>query len=101
MSLSNPAPTPQHSYTAKDLQVWLASYFAELLGLQPAEINIQAPFDTYGLDSAQVMIIASKVENLLGFQLSPLLVWHYPTIELLSQRLAEEFGGSETELFQI
>ncbi|MBD2770847.1 acyl carrier protein [Iningainema tapete] len=100
MSLSNPASTPQHSYTAKDLQVWLASFLAEVLGLQPVEIDIQAPFDSYGLDSAQIMIVAHKVGNLLGFQLSPLLVWHYPTIESLSQRLAEELGV-ETELFQI
>ena len=101
MSLSNPASTPQPSYTAKDLQIWLVSLLGELLGLQPAEINIQEPFDNYGLDSTQAMIIAAKVQKLLGFQLSPLLVWHYPTIESLSQRLAEEFGGSETEVFQI
>jgi thioester reductase-like protein len=35
-------------------------------------------------------MIVSRLEDLLGFQPSPVLLWHYPNIESLSQRLAEE-----------
>lgn len=97
MSSSNQIPT----YTAEEIQNWLTSHLAELLGVEAAEIDIQAPLDSYGLDSAQGMLLAAKAGKFLGFQLSPLLLWHYPTIELLSQRLAEESQASDSEVFEI
>ena len=36
MSLSNPIPT----YTAEEIQTWLTSHIAELLGVEAAEIDI-------------------------------------------------------------
>jgi acyl carrier protein len=89
------------SYTAIEIQVWLSTQISEMLGITLNEIDVTAPLDSYGLDSAQGMLLASKASKLLGFQLSPLLLWHYPTIELLSQRLAEEFQNSELEIFEI
>jgi thioester reductase-like protein len=79
------------SFTAADIQAWLVSNLAELIGVENDEIDIQENLESYGLDSAQAMILVSKLEKLLGFQPSPLLLWHYPNIESLSQRLAEEF----------
>lgn len=89
------------TYTAEDIQAWLTSHLAELLRVEADEIDIQAPLDSYGLDSAQAMLLASKAGKFLGFQLSPLLLWHYPTIESLSQRLAEEYESSDSEVFEI
>ncbi|MBU7586761.1 MAG: acyl carrier protein [Nostoc sp. TH1S01] len=89
------------TYTVEKIQAWLTSHLAELLGVEVAEIDIQAPLDSYGLDSAQGMLLVAKGGEFLGFQLSPLLLWHYPTIDLLSQRLAEEAQASESEIFEI
>jgi acyl carrier protein len=91
----------QNSLTAEDIQVWLVSQLAEVLNVEASEIDITAPLDSYGLDSAQAMVLAAKAGKYLGFQLSPLLLWHYPTIESLSQRLAEEVQNSESEVFEI
>lgn len=85
---------------AAKIQSWLVSQIAEELGVEPDDIDIQVPLDSYGLESTQVMLLASKAEKLLGFQLSPILLWHYPTIESLAQRLAEE-PESESEFFEI
>ncbi|PHJ58160.1 polyketide synthase [Nostoc linckia z18] len=82
--------TLKQSFTAADIQHFLVSNLAELLGVEPAEIDIEEHLENYGLDSAQAMILVSKLEKLLGFQPSPLLLWHYPNIASLSQRLAEE-----------
>ncbi|AFZ24738.1 thioester reductase-like protein [Cylindrospermum stagnale PCC 7417] len=82
--------TFKQSYTAEDIQVWLVSNLAELIGVTTDEIDVKEHLENYGLDSAQAMILVSKLEKLLGFQPSPLLLWHYPNIEALSQRLAEE-----------
>jgi acyl carrier protein len=101
MNFSNSATIAKQSYTAEEIQAWFVSHLADLLGVEAAEIDIQAPIDSYGLDSAQAIIIATKAGNFLGFQMSPLLVWHYPTIESLSERLAEEFETSDSEMFQV
>jgi thioester reductase-like protein len=82
--------TLKQSYSAADIQAWLVSNLAELLGVEADEIDVNENLENYGLDSAQAMTLVSKLEELLGFQPSPLLLWHYPTIASLSQRLAEE-----------
>lgn len=76
--------------TAQDIQSWMLSQLAEQLSIEVDEIDIQEPLDTYGLDSAEAMILASKAEKLLGFELPLNLLWLYPNVEALSERLAEE-----------
>ena len=76
--------------TAQDIQSWMLSQLAEQLNIEADEIDIQEPLDTYGLDSAEAMILASKAEKLLGFELPLNLLWLYPNVEALSERLAEE-----------
>ncbi|MBX9253650.1 thioester reductase domain-containing protein [Desmonostoc muscorum CCALA 125] len=82
--------TLKQSLTAADIQIFLVSNLAQLLGVETSEIDIEENLENYGLDSAQAMILVGKLEKLLGFQPSPLLLWHYPSIAALSQRLAEE-----------
>lgn len=94
-------PQSVKSYTPVEIQAWLVARISEQLGIAPDEIDIREPLDSYGLDSAKAMLIATKAEKLLGFQLSPILLWHYPTIEALSQRLAEEAENSDSEVFEI
>lgn len=78
------------TYSAGQIQDFMVANLAEVLGTTPEEIDVQEHLENYGLDSAQAMIIISKLENLLGFKPSPVLLWHYPTIAALSQRLSEE-----------
>lgn len=91
----------KHSFTAQEIQDWLVSHISELLGVKASEMDIRKPLDSYGLDSAQAMMLASKAQKLLGVQLSPMLLWHYPTIESLAQRLAEESEVSASETLEI
>jgi acyl carrier protein len=86
--------------TAK-IQAWLVSEVSSLLGVNPEEINIRERLDSYGLDSAQSIIIASKAEKFLGFKLSLIHLWYYPTIEELSIRLSEELENLQSEIIQI
>ncbi|MGB3422206.1 MAG: thioester reductase domain-containing protein [Dolichospermum sp.] len=80
----------KQSYTAESIQAFLVSHLAEVIGVTTAEIDVHENLENYGLDSAQAMIIISKLEELLGFKPSPILLWHYPNIAALSQRLSEE-----------
>lgn len=87
--------------TADEMQDWLACQIAEQLGVDSDEIDIRAPFDSYGLDSVQAMSIANLGKQHFGLQLSPLLMWNYPNVESLSKHLFEELEASELEMFEI
>jgi acyl carrier protein len=98
-SISN--TTVRQSYTAEDIQAWMVSHLAEQLGVEPNDIDIREPFNSYGLDSMQAMLLASKAERFFGFKLSPILLWNYPTIELLTQRLAKESEDSKSDSLEL
>ena len=87
----------KESYSAEQIQDYLVANLADLIKVDIAEIDIQENLENYGLNSAQAMILVSKLEALLGFQPAPVLLWHYPTIESLSQRLAEESEESDVQ----
>ena len=87
--------------TAEDIQAWLVGQIANELGVKVDDINIRSPFDSYGLDSMLALSIASAGQQFLGVEVSPLLLIHYPTIELLSRHLAEELEASGAEFFEI
>ncbi len=87
----------QNPITPEEIQNWLIEQLATQLQVEPTVINPGITFDSYGLNSSQILVIASKAEQQFGFKLSPVILWHYPTITALSQRLTEEFATPEQE----
>jgi len=85
----------KQSINATEIQTWLLSNLAELLHISAEEIDVTQPLDSYGLDSTQAMVMITKLQKMLGFELSPMLLWHYPTIEALAERLAEQAEESQ------
>ncbi len=83
--------------TEKAIQDWLIRQLAEQLELEPAEIDIHAPFDSYGLSSREAVILSGDLEEWLGRTLSPTLAYEYPTIQALAQFLAGEAGRQMPE----
>jgi acyl carrier protein len=77
--------------TAAEIQSWIASYLAELLEIEPDEVNVTIPFDQYGLDSSAAVGMTGDLEDWLGSKIDPTLLYDYPTIEALARHLAEEF----------
>lgn len=76
--------------STEKIQTWLVSYLAELLEIDPSDIDETTPFDRYGLDSSATMSMTADLEEWLGLELEPMLFYDYPTIERLSQHLAQE-----------
>ena len=76
--------------TAADIQTWLVDYLANLLEIEPNKVKVSTQFERYGLDSAAVVGLSGDLEEWLGLELDPTLLYDYPTIETLSQHLAEE-----------
>ena len=74
------------------IQTWLTTQLAEQLGIACEHIDSRIAITEYGLDSITGVSLAGDLEEWLQLQLSPTLLWDYPTIELLAQHLAEEAG---------
>ncbi len=97
MIQTNPNSNPK---THKEIQQWLVEQVAEQVQINSDQIDIKAPFDSYGLNSSQALSIAAKAERKFGCKLSLVLLWHYPNIESLSHRLLEEIITTE-KVFEI
>lgn len=81
------------SLSATEIQGWIVSYLAEMLEVDPEEIEVAIPFDRYGLDSSIAVGMTGDLEDWLKKELDPTLLYDYPTIKVLAQHLAEEFYG--------
>jgi acyl carrier protein len=86
----------QSQNTAETIQAWLITEFSERMDIDPDEINVQEPFSNYELSSAEALALLSKLERTLEQRLSATLLWNYPTIEALAQRLAEQLSVSKS-----
>ncbi|MEM7552758.1 MAG: acyl carrier protein [Cyanobacteria bacterium P01_A01_bin.84] len=77
-------------FSKQEIQDWLVSYLSELLEIEPTEVDVTIPFERYGLDSSAAVGMTGDLEEWLGLDLDPMLLYNYPTIEQISQHLAEE-----------
>ena len=83
---------------ANTIQSWLITHLAEQLGFSPVDIDIRKPFAEYGLDSMVGVFLAGDLEDWLGLQLSPTVLWDYPTAEALTHYLAAELQRQGVEV---
>jgi len=68
----------------QEVSAWLRAQVAQYARLEPADIDVQAPFASYGLESVAAMDISGKLEQWLGRRFSPTLVYDYPSIKALA-----------------
>ncbi|WP_202972007.1 acyl carrier protein [Moorena producens] len=81
---------PKKPGSEADIQAWLVSYLAELLEIESDEIDVKIPFDRYGLDSSAAVGLTGDLEDWLGSEIDPTLMYDYPTIQAMAQHLAIE-----------
>lgn len=88
-------------YTAEKIQEWMVSKLAELLSVDANSIDIQQSLEDYGLDSSRAMVLVTQAEKIFGVEISPVLLWHYPNIAALSQRLAEDIADKAADIADV
>ena len=76
--------------TATEIQAWIVAYIADLLEVDGEEIDVTIPFDRYGLDSSAAVGLTGDLEDWLGREINPTLLYDYPTVEALVQHLSLE-----------
>ncbi|AHC73995.1 ptzD [Candidatus Endolissoclinum faulkneri L5] len=65
-STSNAYSTPAVNLVDSGLINWLRDIFSKALKLNPSELAVDEPYESYGVDSLVAMDIRSKIENKIG-----------------------------------
>ncbi|CCI31025.1 type I polyketide synthase [Microcystis sp. T1-4] len=79
------------------IRQWLVNWLSEKRQLTLKEINIQESFSNYGLNSLQMVNLAADLGKLLDKNVSPTLLWDYPSISELADYLGEKTGTSPVQ----
>jgi 8-amino-7-oxononanoate synthase len=74
---------------AEAIQGWLIDKLAEVLEIEPNQIDIGQDFEEYGLESAEAINLSGDLEDYLDCRLPPTLLWDYQNIETLALYLAK------------
>ncbi|WP_026736725.1 acyl carrier protein [Fischerella sp. PCC 9605] len=88
LSESSTINAPKQVPTAAEIKAWIVSYLADLLEVAPEEVDVTIPFDRYGLDSSAAVGLTGDLQDWLGYEVDPTLLYDYPTIESLVQHLS-------------
>ena len=74
--------------SAPEIQDWIVTYIADLLEIESEEVDVTIPFDRYGLDSSAAVGMTGELEDWLGKEVEPILLYDYPTVEALARHLS-------------
>jgi acyl carrier protein len=78
----------------EDIVARCAAFIAEQLHRPAAEIDPDMEFDDFGLDSALVTAMLIELEEWLGVELSPSLVFEEPTLNRLSRAISSQLEAA-------
>ena len=78
---------PEHPSEAA-IRDWCIQYLTRTLDLPGKTIDTEMTFARMGLDSANSVFLIVELEDWLGLELTPDLLFEYPTIGELARHLA-------------
>ncbi len=79
--------------TESDIRDWCIAYLRKTVDDPSIAIGPDASFAELGLDSASSAYFTVELEEWLGAELTPELVFEYPTISALAHFIADGQGG--------
>jgi acyl carrier protein len=77
-----------------EIEQWLAAQLSSYLGVPIEEIDSDAPFERYGLDSRVALELTGDLAEWLECSVPPTVFWEYPTIARLCPELARLATGA-------
>lgn len=87
-------PGPNSPTTLLGVQTLLVELLAGYLETTSAEIQVNTPLSEYGLDSVYALTVCADVEERLGLELDPVMMWDFPTVDALSRAIVEIANSS-------
>jgi acyl carrier protein len=70
-----------------EIRNWLTNKIADETGLTIDNINMDAPFESFNMDSLSMITISYELENVLGIETDPTLFYKFNSINLLSEAI--------------
>lgn len=90
-------PPPAADLTAPAaLQTWITTQIAQRTGIPLVEIDPRHPFAYYGLDSKESLGLLGTLSDLLNRELSPSLLYEYPSIAAFTAYLTGTAHSKQT-----
>jgi acyl carrier protein len=86
----SPGKSPSEDKSQEEIQAWLVGQVAALTFAESSKIDVNAPFNSYGLSSRDAVMLSGDLEEWLNRRLSPTLVYEYPTIAALAEHLGNQ-----------
>jgi pyruvate/2-oxoglutarate dehydrogenase complex dihydrolipoamide acyltransferase (E2) component/acyl carrier protein len=75
-----------------DFKSWLLAKLADILAVAASAIDTHESLGLQGMDSLKAVQLIKCLENYFKVEMSPTLLWHYPTYEALLDYLAQRFA---------
>jgi len=75
--------------TSKSITEFIKMEIARLLAIPAENIDIEATFDQFGIDSSKSILMVGKLEDYLDIELPSRLLWDYNSIKSLSEHLQQ------------
>ncbi|MEJ8571584.1 acyl carrier protein [Microbaculum marinum] len=66
--------------TRTEASEWMTGYIVSALDMQRADFSPDARFDSYGLDSAELVIMAGILEEQFEIEIDPEVLFETPTL---------------------
>lgn len=80
----------ENGRSAREIQSFLLSRIAGHLKLNEAELDPDTPFVNLGVDSVFTVELSGELEDLVGFDLSPTLLYDHPSVAAVARYLAAD-----------
>jgi acyl carrier protein len=91
-------PPSDHNFPDREeIQVWLTATISRIIKIPSAQIDARRSFAEYGMDSLALVELSGTLGDFMNRDLSEVIAWEYPTIELLAAHLAEENNSTRSE----
>jgi acyl carrier protein len=73
-----------------EIEIWIAEKLAAQLNTSPEQMDVNAPFTSFGIDSIAIFTLTGDLAEWLDRDLPFTLLWEYPTIHALAHQLSQE-----------
>jgi acyl carrier protein len=85
----NAQTTPR---SAAEIRDWLVNKLSDAQGVGPEEVRLDEPLISMGLDSMKFVVLVGELEQWLGCKFTDNPMVAHPTINAISNYLADQLG---------
>jgi polyketide synthase 13 len=79
----------KHHKSTSEIQEWIIAWLSRELKVARERLSPGEQFVNLGMSSRQAVMLSGELEDWLGRELDPALVWDHPTICALAESLAK------------